>query len=151
MRMPSLRSLLASLVLVVAGNAQAIVVVPSTTLAPSADGAVQSTGILGYEVFTAGTSVVASRSGGNNVRNAIFEFALGIPSGSVIHGARFDFTLAGTISNTDPVSPVSFYGYAGDGLITADDHQNNTAGTLLATVDFATSTTAGTPLQHLAR
>lgn len=97
---------------------------------PVDDGSIQFSGSLGYTTTTEEPDVRFARSGGNNVRDAVFEFSLAtLPSDAIITGAVFQFQNAGTVSNTggNP-APVEAFVFAGDGMVTDNDHQNLTAG-----------------------
>lgn len=125
---------------------------PPITLAPSADGQVQYSGVLGYSVDTTGSAVTTVRSGGNNVLDGVFEFDLGaIADDATIIGVRLRLTTNQLISNTQPTATVRFHGYAGDGVVDADDHQNLTGGTLLSSAVLpagpGNSPPAGTQLE----
>ncbi|MEM1422401.1 MAG: hypothetical protein AAGH64_00200 [Planctomycetota bacterium] len=96
----------------------------SADLLASADGAVQFSGVLGFEALTDGPSISTRRSGGNNVRHGVFEFDLSsIPAGATITGATLRLTTAGLISNTggNPAD-IEFFAWAGDGAVTEGDH-----------------------------
>lgn len=116
----------------------------STTLAaqltiPAAvDGAVQYSGVLGYSVFTDEPSNRTSMSGGNNVRDAIYEFDLSpLPDDAVITGAALLLTTSGLVSNTSSTATITFYGFVGDGAITQDDHGNLSADAQIAEQTYA--------------
>lgn len=112
------------------------------TIPATADGRVQFNGALGFTTTDDGPTILTQRSGGNNVGNGIFEFDLGaLPDGAILTGATLQLTTAGLISNTGATADVSFHGAAGDGLITDDDHANNSAATLLTTATYPTGST----------
>lgn len=108
------------------------------TLPASVDGAVQYNGTLGYTVVDNATNATLM-SGGNNVRDSIYEFDLGaLPSGATITGATLYLTTAGLVSNTSSLADITFYGYTGDGAITDNDHGNLTAATQVGLEQYAT-------------
>ena len=112
------------------------------TIPATADGRVQFSGALGFTTTDNQPTILTQRSSGNNVGNGIFEFDLGVlPNGAIVTGATLQLTTAGLISNTGATADVSFYGAAGDGLITDDDHANNSAATLLTTETYPTGST----------
>lgn len=111
----------------------------SATIVASEDGFVQYSGSLGYSVGTAEDRIQTSRSSANNVRNGVYEFNLAsLPAWAVITEAKLLLTTRSLVSNTQPVATVEFYAFLGDGVVTDSDHQNITAGTLIATETFAT-------------
>lgn len=134
-----------------ASPAAAVVALPpgaSLPLAPSADGYVQFNGVLGYEVNTTSPIMGTVRSGNSNVRNTIYEFDLGaIPNGSIIDAVSLFVTTSQTLSNSGSQASVSFVGFAGDGVVSTADHENEVAGTALATELFTVGTVSGTLLE----
>ena len=67
----------------------------------SADGRVQSSGVLGLDAVDDETSIQTHRSGGNNIRHGIFMFDLqDVPMGWEVGSAKLVLTNAGTVSNT---------------------------------------------------
>ncbi|MEX2479331.1 MAG: hypothetical protein WD928_00575 [Gammaproteobacteria bacterium] len=132
--------------------ASAIVALPpgaNLSLAPNADGYVQFNGPLGYELNTTSSVLGTVRSGANNVRNSVYEFDLGaIPNTATIDAVSLFITTSQTISNTSgSEASVSFVGFAGDGVVSSTDHQNETAGSALTTEAYAVGTASGTLLQ----
>jgi hypothetical protein len=112
----------------------------------SVDGDVSYNGVLGFTVDDADDRVTTSRSGGNNVRNGIYEFSLGgLPADAIVQSATLKVTTAGLISNTGPTADVSFHGYTADGAITEADHALNSAATLVASETYPTGG-AGVPI-----
>lgn len=108
------------------------------TIKPTVDGAVQYSGVLGYSVADEDRNRT-SMSGGNNVRDSVYEFDLSaLPAGATITGATLYLTTAGLVSNTSGTADISFYGYTGDGAITEDDHGNLTPATQIAAETYAT-------------
>lgn len=104
----------------------------TVTLAPSADGDVQFSGVLGYFVDTINTRVTTLRSGGNNVRNAVYEFDLSvIPDDATITAVHLRLTSDAQVSNTSTSATIRVAGFAGDGVVTQDDHETLIGGDLL--------------------
>lgn len=103
----------------------------TTDLMPTVDGAVQSSGVLGISIQD-NESNRTSRSGGNNVRNAVYEFDLSsLPADAIITGASFNVTTRLIVSNvSNNPRDITFVTYAGDGVITEADYQGNTAGNI---------------------
>lgn len=111
----------------------------SVDLLASADGEVQFSGTLGFEAFDANPSLRTARSGGNNVRHAIYEFDLSsIPAGATVTGATLRLTTFGLISNTQATANIDFFAWQGDGAITVEDHGDQAMpfGSLIAQEEY---------------
>jgi hypothetical protein len=121
----------------------------TVALSPTVDGFVEFNGSLPNSPDLDASFTATRRDGVNNVRNAIYEFDLAsIPDGSTIDAVRLYLTLSSPIVNSaGGNASITFVGYAGDGAVTAADHQNTTAGTTLTTQNFAVGTVAGTLLE----
>ena len=103
----------------------------TTDLMPTVDGAVQSSGVLGISIQD-NESNRTSRSGGNNVRNAVYEFDLSsLPADAIITGASFNVTTRLIVSNVgNNPRDITFVTYAGDGVITEADYQGTPTGNI---------------------
>ncbi len=114
-------------------------------LMPTSDADVQSSGVLGVSVEDNESNRTA-RSGGNNVRNSVYEFDLSsLPADAVITGASFNVTTRLIVSNVgSAAADVTFVTYAGDGVVTTADYQGNTAGNVAAIASDLVGTSAGT-------
>ncbi|MEM8834499.1 MAG: hypothetical protein AAGD00_01640 [Planctomycetota bacterium] len=113
---------------------------------PVDDGNIQFSGALGFETVTDESTLRFSRSGNNNVRNAVLEFSLAmLPSDATITGAVFQFETAGLLSNVGGApAPVEAFVFAGDGSVTDDDHQNLTEGLAAGSIELPTG--SATPI-----
>ncbi len=112
----------------------------------SVDGSIQFSGALGYSVIDESTNSVLS-SGGNNVRNAVWEFDLqSIPEGATITGATLQLQTSSLISNLSSGALVHFHVRAGDGVVTEDDHQNLAGPTTLSATEIFATGGSGTPI-----
>lgn len=116
------------------------------TIPASVDGDVVYNGVLGFTVDDTDDRVSTSRSGGNSVRNGVYEFSLAsLPSNATIQSATLKLMTIGLVSNTGPTADVGFYGYTGDGAVTDADHELNLAGTQVAAETYDTGG-AGVPI-----
>lgn len=103
-----------------------------------ADGRVQSSGVLGQELFTSEEDVATRRSGNSNISDGLFEFDLSaLPGDANLVSAEIIFRTAAAITNTNSSAEVEFFGFTGNGSIELSDE--GAAATLLASVDFTTS------------
>lgn len=111
----------------------------SVAIPASVDGDIISQGTLGFTVDDVDDRVITSRSGGNSVRNGVYEFSLAsLPSNATIQSATLKLMTIGLVSNTGPTADLSFYGYTGDGAVTDADHQLNLTATQVATETYNT-------------
>ena len=116
------------------------------------DGYVQSSGVLGLSTDDTGTFIGTSRSGGNNIRQAMYEFDLsGLPDGATIMGASFFLRTSSPISNTDPTVTVRLDAYIGDGAVTTGDFDalEGAGGNLVDSLVFAQGTAAGLEVEFV--
>lgn len=99
-----------------------VAVQAQTTILPAAvDGAVQSSGVLGLTVIDGGERNDTLRSGGNNIRQSIYEFDFSsIASNRVIEEAYLEFDTR-TVFNIGGVAVFRIDGFVGDGVITTSD------------------------------
>ena len=131
-------------------NAQTVVTSDFTTVA---DGRVQSSGVLGLELFSAEEDIRTLMSGPSNISDGLFEFDLSsLPSDAVVTSVELLFRTAAAISNTSGTAPVEFFGYTGNGTIELSDE--SAAATSVASAAFPTTFVNGdsvsVPLSNLA-
>ena len=83
-----------------------------------ADGRVQSSGVLGQELFTSEEDVATRRSGNSNISDGLFEFDLSaLPGDANLVSAEIIFRTAAAITNTNSSAEVEFFGFTGNGSI----------------------------------
>ena len=118
--------------------------VPAATVdvLAEADGSVWWNG-LAFSIDSTGSTIRTTRSGATSIRNGVYEFDLGgLPEGITITGAILLLATSDLIGNTNSTAQVDAYALAGDGVVTASDHQNNTIGTMVATETVPAGTVA---------
>lgn len=110
----------------------------TTDFTTIADGRVQSSGVLGQELFTAEEDILTLRSGNSNISDGLFEFDLSaLPADAKLISAEILFRTAAAITNTGSSAPVEFLGFTGNGILELSDE--GAAATSLGTIDFTTS------------
>lgn len=144
-----LRSFVPVAVVAASSVAASAGIIPETTVGftPTVDADVQSSGVLGISVEDNESNRTA-RSGGNNVRNSVYEFDLSsLPAGAIITKAELSLTTRLIVTNVGSApADVTFVTYAGDGMVTAADYQDNTTGTVARVESDLVGTPANTDL-----
>ncbi len=138
--------LLVAILIAATNSSSAVAAIVTTDVVASADGRVQSSGVLGETVILGEEDIDTHQSGPSNISNGIFEFDLSaIPFDAVLMSAELQFRTATTISNLGSASaPVDFFGFTGDGVVDITD--DGAAATLLASESFVVGTAPDTDL-----
>lgn len=117
-----------------------------TEIVASADGDVRRTFGPVYTVDDTSTTVTTVNSGANNLGHGVYEFSLAsLPAGAILTAAQLQLTLQ-SMSGIGGVD-LYFHAFAGDGIITEEDHGYLSPPAFpVASAFFASNPSAGTLL-----